>query len=250
MGPNGSGKTTLLDCVAGRLAVARGEVHIAGCSLIEDPLGAKRQLGYACAPESLPGLLTARQCLEVHAGAKGLATVDAELLQLADELRFLPYLESFVDTLSLGTRQKLSILLCLLGDPKLIVLDEAFNALDPRSAQVVKRHLRLRLEHNGAAVLMATHALDIVEHHADRAGVLMDGRIQREWQQQEIAARAPRDCSTVDTSITGRLGPVAAQRCRILRYHYCRGSRTWRNDHRGGPVRWRGIADTTGKHGT
>jgi ABC-2 type transport system ATP-binding protein len=187
MGPNGSGKTTLLDCVVGRLAVARGEVRIAGCSLIEDPLGAKRQLGYACAPESLPGLLTARQCLEVHAGAKGLAAVDAELLQLADELQFLPYLESFVDTLSLGTRQKLSILLCLLGDPKLIVLDEAFNALDPRSALVVKRHLRFRLEHSGAAVLMATHALDIVEHHADRAGLLMDGRIQREWRQPEIA---------------------------------------------------------------
>jgi ABC-2 type transport system ATP-binding protein len=187
MGPNGSGKTTLLDCVVGRLAVARGEVRIAGCPLVEDPLGAKRQLGYACAPESLPGLLTARQCVEVHAGAKGLATVDAELLQFADELLFLPYLESFVDTLSLGTRQKLSILLCLLGDPKLIVLDEAFNALDPRSALVVKRHLRFRLEHRGAAVLMATHALDIVEHHADRAGLLMDGRIQREWRQQEIA---------------------------------------------------------------
>lgn len=187
MGPNGSGKTTLLDCVAGRLAAARGDVRIAGCSLAADPLGAKRQLGYACAPESLPGLLTARQCLEVHAGAKGLSTIDAALLQVADELQFLPYLESFVDTLSLGTRQKLSILLSLLGDPKLIVLDEAFNALDPRSALVVKRHLRWRLEHSGAAVLMATHALDIVEHHADRAGLLMDGRIQRQWRQQEIA---------------------------------------------------------------
>jgi ABC-2 type transport system ATP-binding protein len=187
MGPNGSGKTTLLDCVVGRLALARGDVRIAGCSLSEDPLGAKRQLGYACAPESLPGLLTARQCLEVHAGAKSLSSVDAELLRLADELQFLPYLESFVDTLSLGTRQKLSILLCLLGDPKLIVLDEAFNALDPRSALILKRHLRRRLEHSGAAVLMATHALDIVEHHADRAALLMDGRIQREWRQQEIA---------------------------------------------------------------
>jgi ABC-2 type transport system ATP-binding protein len=186
MGPNGCGESTLLDCVAGRLIPAQGEVRIAGYSLLEDPVNAKRQLGYGCAPQSMPGLLTARQCLEVHAGAKSIACVDAELLRLADELRFLPYLESFVDTLSLGTRQKLSVLLCLLGDPKLIVLDEAFNGLDLASALVVKRHLRFRLEQCGASLLMATHALDIVEHCADRAGLLMDGRLQREWQKEEI----------------------------------------------------------------
>jgi hypothetical protein len=95
-------------------------------------------------------------------------------------------LGSHLGTLSLGTRQKLSVLLCLLGDPKLIVLDEAFNGLDPASALVVKRHLRYRIEHCGAAVLMATHALDIVEHYADRAGLLIDGRLQREWQEEEI----------------------------------------------------------------
>jgi ABC-2 type transport system ATP-binding protein len=186
MGPNGCGKSTLLDCVVGRLVPAAGDVRIAGYSLLHDAANAKRQLGYACPPESLPGLLTARQCLEVHAGAKGLSSVGAELLDLADELRFLPYLESFVDTFSLGTRQKLSVLLCLLGDPRLIVLDEAFNGLDPASALVVKRHLRSRLELTGATVLLATHALDIVEHYADRAGLLMDGRLLREWQKDEI----------------------------------------------------------------
>src|SRR5579863_6918353 len=113
MGPNGCGKSTVLDSVVGRLFPAAGEIRIAGFSLLHDPLNAKRQLGYACAPESLPELLTARQCMEVHAGAKALSSVGAELLALADELQFLPYLESFVDTLSLGTRQKLSVLLSL-----------------------------------------------------------------------------------------------------------------------------------------
>jgi ABC-2 type transport system ATP-binding protein len=187
MGPNGCGKSTLLDCVAGRLVPAAGEIIVAGHSLRRDPLSAKRRLGYACTPESLPGLLTARQCLEVHAGAKGLASIGAELMQLADELRFLPYLEAFVDTLSLGTRQKLAVLLCLIGDPALIVLDEAFNGLDPASALVVKRHLRSRLEQAGASLLLATHALDIVEHHADRAGLLYEGCFIREWSKGEIA---------------------------------------------------------------
>jgi ABC-type multidrug transport system ATPase subunit len=136
----------------------------------------------------LPPLLTARQCLEVHAGAKGLACVDAGLMEFAEQIQFLPYLESFVDTLSLGTRQKLCVLLCLIGDPQLIVLDEAFNGLDSASSLVLKRHLRTRLEARGATVLLATHALDIVEHHADRAGLLMEGRILREWHKLELEA--------------------------------------------------------------
>jgi ABC-2 type transport system ATP-binding protein len=186
LGPNGCGKSTLLDCVAGRLAVSGGEIFIAEKSLAANPFEAKLRLGYACAPEVLPGLLTARQCLEVHAGAKALVAVDADLLALAEELRFTPYLESFVDTFSLGTRQKLAVLLALVGDPLLIVLDEAFNGLDPASAQVLKRHLRLRIQRRGAAVLLATHSLDIVEHYADSAALLIDGRIKRQWQQAEI----------------------------------------------------------------
>jgi ABC-2 type transport system ATP-binding protein len=187
LGPNGSGKSTLLDCVTGRMRPSRGEIRIGGHSLSSAPFESKRQLGYGCAPETLPQLLTARQCLEVHAAAKELPAIDEELLALADELKFLPYLEEFVDTMSLGTRQKLSILLALVGNPSLIVLDEAFNGLDPASALVVKRHLRARLEQRGAALLLATHALDIVEHYADRAAVLIEGRVQREWQKTEIA---------------------------------------------------------------
>ncbi len=192
LGPNGCGKSTLLDCVVGRLQAAAGDIRIAGCSIAKDPMSAKRQLGYGCAPESLPGLLTARQCLEVHAAAKAQRTIPDDIWELAEDLRFPPYLDSFVDTLSLGTRQKLSVLLCLLGDPKLIVLDEAFNGLDPASALVVKRHLHSRLEQRGAALLLATHALDIVEHHADRTGLLFDGRLRREWSKAEIGAMRQR----------------------------------------------------------
>jgi ABC-2 type transport system ATP-binding protein len=172
--------------VVGRLSPAAGDIRIAGYSLLKDSANAKRQLGYACAPETVPALLTARQCFEVHAGAKWLAAVDADLMGLAEELKFSPYLESFVDMLSLGTRQKLSVLLCLVGDPKLIVLDEAFNGLDPASSLVLKRHLRAWLEKHGATLLLATHALDIVEHHADHAGILTDGCMTREWQKSEI----------------------------------------------------------------
>jgi ABC-2 type transport system ATP-binding protein len=186
LGPNGCGKSTMLDCVAGRLVAAGGEILIAGNSLAKNPREAKLQLGYGCPPEALPALLTARQCAEVHAGAKGLTAIGEDFFALAEELKFTPYMQSFVDTLSLGTRQKLAVLLALIGDPLLIVLDEAFNGLDPASALTLKRHLRVRIQRRGGAVLLATHSLDIVEHYADRAAILIDGRLKREWQQEEI----------------------------------------------------------------
>jgi ABC-2 type transport system ATP-binding protein len=186
LGPNGCGKSTLLDCVVSRLKASGGEICIAGYSLANNSYEAKLQLGYGCAPDALPDLLTSRQCLEVHAGAKGLAAIGDDLIELAEELRFTPYLESFVDTLSLGTRQKLAVLLALVGDPLLIVLDEAFNGLDPASALLLKRHLRARLQRRGAALLLATHSLDIVEHYADRAAVLIDGKLKHEWPKDEL----------------------------------------------------------------
>ena len=186
LGPNGCGKSTLLDCVVSRLVPSGGEILIAGHSLRQAPFEAKRHLGYGCAPDVLPALLTARQCLEVHAAAKGRSVIGDDLLMLADELRFTAYFDAFVDMLSLGTRQKLAVLLALVGDPPLIVLDEAFNGLDPASALILKRHLRVRIERRGGALLLATHSLDIVEHYADRAAVLIDGTLKHVWPKDEL----------------------------------------------------------------
>ena len=187
LGPNGVGKSTLLHCLATRLTPARGTIRIAGVDLHSSPEQAKHALGYACAPDQLPQLLTGRQCIEVFSAAKQLEAVGADVLRLAELLRFTAYLDEFVDTYSLGTRQKLCVLLAFLGEPKLIVLDEAFNGLDPRSALILKDELKRRL-HAGSAVLLATHSLDIVEHHADRAALMMSGRILRDWNANELTA--------------------------------------------------------------
>ena len=188
LGPNGVGKSTLLHCVAGRLQTSAGEIVVCGHSVRTQPVDAKRRLGFGCAPEQLPALLTGRQCLEVYANAKALERIDSDVVELARALNFAAYLDRFVDTYSLGTRQKLCVLLALLGEPALVVLDEAFNGLDPMSALTVKRHLQQRLATNRCGVLLATHSLDIVEHYADKAALLLDGRIVREWSDSEIAA--------------------------------------------------------------
>jgi ABC-2 type transport system ATP-binding protein len=187
LGPNGVGKSTLLHCITGRISPAAGNVSLCGNSMRTHPVEAKRTLGAACAPDELPGLLTGRQCIEVYALAKELASVDAEVLELTGALKFAPYLDQYVDTYSLGTRQKLCVLLALLGDPQVIVLDEAFNGLDPASALVLKQHLQQRLAAGRCAVLLATHSLDIVERYADKAALLLDGRIAREWNEAQMS---------------------------------------------------------------
>src|ERR1700727_676644 len=188
LGPNASGKSTLLHCVAGMMAPKSGRVVICGHSLRDDPRGAKEKFGFACPPERLPALLTGRQCLEIYAAAKGLPSIDAEVLRLAESFQYMPMLDRFVGAYSLGTRQKLAVLLALLGSPQLIVLDEAFNGLDPASSLALKHHLRERGLEKKCSVLLATHALDIVERYADRAALLLNGRIAHEWRKEELAA--------------------------------------------------------------
>ena len=188
LGPNGVGKSTLLQCIAGGVTPAAGDLSVCGHSVLREPAAAKRKLGFACAPDQLPGLLTGRQCLEVYALAKSLTELDADVMALADQLKFAPFLDRFVDTYSLGTRQKLCVLLALVGSPELIVLDEAFNGLDPASALILKRHLQQRLAAGRCGVLLATHSLDIVEHYADKAALLLDGHIAHHWTKGEMSA--------------------------------------------------------------
>ena len=187
VGPNGTGKTTLLYCIAGLLQPLHGEICIEGVSLTKNPVAAKRALGFGCAPERLPPLLTGWQCLQVHAAARQLDELDAELIALAETFGIIPRLDEFVDAYSTGTRQKLAVLLALVGQPRLLVLDEAFNGLDPASALALKQHLRERVNAGRAGVLLATHALDIVERYADRAILLLGGQVVREWRSIEIA---------------------------------------------------------------
>ena len=201
LGPNGVGKSTLLHAIVGKLSPLRGAVTLNGYSIVGSLANALRQVGFACAPDKLPGLLTGKQCLEVYSAAKDLPEVDSAVLDLAATLKFTPYLDSFVDTYSLGTRQKLCVLLALLGRPSLIVLDEAFNGLDPNSSLALKRHLRAEVTAGRCSVLLATHALDIVERFSDAAALLIDGRIVRSWDREALNAIRTDETNSFETEL-------------------------------------------------
>jgi ABC-2 type transport system ATP-binding protein len=187
VGANGSGKSSLIRCIAGLLRPLAGRVLIGGASLQHEPAAARALLGLAVDPGLLPALLSGRECLSLFARARGLGEVPTSSLELAEALRFTPWLDQPVETYSLGTRQKLGILLGLLGQPPLLVLDEPLNGLDPPSAWALKQYLVERAQ-AGDAVLLATHAIELAERHINRALLLIEGRIRQIWDRQALAA--------------------------------------------------------------
>lgn len=188
IGPNGSGKTTLLKCLSGVIAPRAGSVHVDGVDLAADPLEARRRLGCAVDPALLPGALSGRQCLQLFARTRGHDALPPATLALAEAMRFTPWMDRLVESYSLGTRQKLGILLGLVGEPRLIVLDEPMNGLDPVSAWALKQHLQGLTSECGAAVLLATHALEVAERFITRAELLLEGRIVRSWDEAALVA--------------------------------------------------------------
>jgi ABC-2 type transport system ATP-binding protein len=187
IGPNGCGKTSLLRAIAGMVPRAAGTLRIAGHDLDRASRQARMQLGFAVAPEVLPRSLTGRECLRLFAATRDLPDIPPSCVALAESLALAPMLDRRVAGYSLGMRQKLGILLGLLGEPPLLLLDEPSNGLDPRSALVLKQHLDALVAGGKVGVLLATHALDVAERHATRALLMVEGRLRHEWSRAELA---------------------------------------------------------------
>jgi ABC-2 type transport system ATP-binding protein len=188
VGPNASGKTTVLRGAGGRLCPSRGEIRFLGEAIY--PVRDRGSAVPACAaaPDELPSFLTVRQSLEIHASAHGLQRVPEASALLCRELGLGAYENELIRHLSLGTRQKLAVVMALQPAPSLLLLDEIFNGLDIRSALKLKVHLRELVERDGMSILLATHALDVVKGYCDGLVLMDSGRLLRSWNAAQLAA--------------------------------------------------------------
>ena len=177
LGPNGAGKSTTLRMAAGLIRPSRGRVAIAGHDLASDRLAALRCAGFLIEGPALPADLGARTALRYLAlldGSPGAA--DQRLDEVLAEVGLTNAAKKPVKHLSLGMKQRLGIAAALLGRPRLLVLDEPMNGLDPAGIREIGDLLR-RLAQAGVAVLLSSHLLDEVERVADRVAVMVDGKI-------------------------------------------------------------------------
>lgn len=205
VGPNGSGKSTLMLSIAGLLNPQAGMICVDGLNLAEQLVEARARLGYMVPQEQLPGLLSGRQCLLLFAQSRGLDGIPLETLRQAEQLRFSVWLDKWVMDYSLGTRQKLSILLALMAAPPLILLDEPLNGLDPVSALSLKRILRELASEQGCCIVMAIHDVAIIEQLHDHLIVLLDGRVMLDWDRARISRETCRRGLTLEEVIVQAL---------------------------------------------
>ena len=178
LGPNGAGKTTLMRVICGYLAPDAGSVRICGLSYENDRAGILRQLGYM--PENTPLYqeMTVFEYLRFVAGIFKMTERDfaAGVKETAVGLGIEPVLGEKIKNLSKGYRRRAGIVSALLHRPRLAVLDEPTEGLDPNPKIVVRRFLKDYAKDN--LVLISTHLLEEAEALKSRVLLLSEGKIR------------------------------------------------------------------------
>ena len=172
LGPNGAGKTTLLKMIAGLLHPTGGKILYDGKPWSRKSL---EQIGSLIETPALYGNLTARENLKVHTMMLGLpeSRID-EVLQTVDLAHTV---RKRASQFSLGMKQRLGIAIALLKRPRLLILDEPTNGLDPIGIQELRALIR-SFPAQGITVLLSSHALHEVEQIVDDIGIIAGGKLR------------------------------------------------------------------------
>jgi len=208
LGPNGAGKSTTMKAILGLVPADSGEVRLFGKRVDEDPEGTKRICGYVPESPALYEFLTGAEYLDFVADMYGLppATRADRIRQFLSGFELLGHEDSLISGYSQGMKQKVALIAALAHRPKLLLLDEPLNGLDPRSARITKDLLRNLADHERAAILFSTHVLEIAQAICDRVVILDHGRVLASGSFATIRERAGlagRDLEDVFLAITG-----------------------------------------------
>ncbi|KKT46736.1 MAG: ABC-type multidrug transport system, ATPase component [Candidatus Collierbacteria bacterium GW2011_GWF2_44_15] len=181
IGPNGSGKTTLINNIVGLLKPDNGEITIAGIDINQKPITAKALLGYVPDNPANYPFLTGMEFLYLTARLKHLsqAEIDKEVGRLKDIFPIEDVLNTPMAGYSRGSLQKTAFLASLLGDPKLLVIDEPVVGLDPLSIKIFGEKLQ-QFSKSGGSVFLSTHTLTFAHKYADRVGIIHEGKLIHE----------------------------------------------------------------------
>ena len=178
LGPNGSGKSTTLKMLLGVVRPDSGSVSVLGMDVQKDPVALKRLMGYVPESSRLYEFLTGIEYLDFIADVYGIQNAEKKN-RINDYLKALQ-LEGregdMINSYSEGMKQKIALISAFLHKPKLLILDEPLNALDPRSARIVKDFLH-ELKTQGVTTILSTHVLEIAQALCDRIGIMYHGKL-------------------------------------------------------------------------
>ena len=175
LGPNGAGKSTTMNILTGCLAATSGQVRIDGVDIFEDPMAAKKHLGYL--PELPPLYMdrTPEEYLRFVARAKGVGDVPGELERVMALTQITDVKDRLIRNLSKGYRQRVGIAQAILGDPDIIILDEPTVGLDPRQITEIRELIQKLVENK--TVILSSHILSEVQAVCDSILILSRGKL-------------------------------------------------------------------------
>ncbi len=188
LGPNGAGKTTIMKILTGFLHPTAGEAKIGGFDVLQDTASVQAMIGYL--PENAPLYpeLTVQSHLKMMADLRKIPQGEQirKISKAVHAVGLENRLTRPVGTLSKGFRQRVGLAQAILHDPRLLILDEPTNGLDPTQIAEVRRLIG-NLAHR-STVMVSTHILSEVEATCDRAIIIMNGRVKADAKLSELAA--------------------------------------------------------------
>ena len=214
IGPNGAGKTTTLRSLAGILRPTTGRVRIDGFDIVESPLEAKKRLAFMPDEPQLFEYLTVTEHLRLTGRLYGVSDIDRRSKALLDELELTPKANALPAELSRGMRQKVVIACGLVRDATTLLFDEPLTGLDPIGIRKMRATIIARAR-QGAAVLLSSHLLHLVEEVCTRVIIMAAGKKIADGTVHELAARedlaaAGSNLEQIFMRVTGQDAPEGA----------------------------------------
>lgn len=175
LGANGAGKTTIFKLITGLLVPDSGSIEILGRDMMKNRDLLLSQIGSLIEAPTFYEHLSARKNLEIHLAYMNTSGLGVEKALHMSGLSDVG--EKYVSKFSLGMRQRLGIARAVIHQPKILILDEPINGLDPMGIKAMRELFLSLTKENGMTILISSHILSEIEHIADKIGVIVDGRI-------------------------------------------------------------------------
>lgn len=198
LGPNGAGKTTTIKMIVGLLAIDEGTISICGHDVEKDFIGAMEQIGGIVENPETYRYMTGMQNLRQYARMRKGVTQE-RINEVVELVGLTNRINEKVSKYSLGMRQRLGVAQAILHHPKVLILDEPTNGLDPAGIKSLRDILKRLAHEEGVCVLVSSHLMSEMELMCDRVGIIMNGAIV--------------DVKTIDELISQSKGGT-------LTYHY------------------------------
>ena len=190
LGPNGSGKTTTIRLLMGLLRPTAGRASILGHDCHTEAVSLKREVGYLPDEPFLYPYLSGVETLELVAGVHGFAPAEARRRAdaSAERIGLGAAGRAYTVTYSLGMKKRLALALALIHEPRVLILDEPTNGLDPAGARQMRNAIA-EYAAGGRTIFLSTHLLDAAERLCHRVAILQRGRLQAVATPAELRAR-------------------------------------------------------------